>query len=62
MMAQVTSGRLSSSRRSWVTKSAPIFSATCKPRLWFFSAMPIHSRLDGALRLRRETVRPGRRR
>src|SRR5262245_332624 len=42
MMAQVTSGRLSSSRRSWVTKSAPIFSATCCARLWFFSAMPIH--------------------
>ena len=42
MMAQVTSGRLSSSTWLLVTKSAPIFGATSPARFGFFSASPIH--------------------
>ena len=42
MMAQVTSGRLSSSTWLCVTKSAPIFGATSPARFGFFSASPIH--------------------
>src|SRR5262245_7496178 len=42
MMAQVTSGRLNSSRWLWVTKSAPIFGTTSPARFGFFSASPIH--------------------
>jgi len=43
MIAAVASGRLRSSRWSWVTKSAPIFSATSFARSGFFSASPIQS-------------------
>ncbi len=42
MIAQVTSGRLSSSTWLLVTKSASIFGATSPARFGFFSASPIH--------------------